>query len=243
MRTLIQVLALYFLLALQSVYAQTPGSLEALVDSNGVLLLDFDLEEYSAGPRTGPAQVYGGLPAGSNPWTSTALLDPTFWPPIEAVLTTDIGGICGPNVALAGGSTGGWLFGPYLPGDPTTALADIRDIIPGAPDGTAAYAVLVGTSIPDGNWARRLHCDGSQDLVESGIQIAFIYPTSTLLPSGAYQIGDFWYITEIGDNFYRVLSPTPLGPVTSTDPASAAPRMPRWRNGEVVKNGILKLLE
>ena len=151
MKTLTKVIALLALLVLQTSHAQTPTSLETLIDQNGVLIFDFDLEEYSLGPRTGPARVYG-LPPGSDPWAATALLDTTFWPPIEAALTTDIGSICGTNVFLAGGSTGGWLFGPYLPSDPATALSDIREVIPSAPDGTTAYLAVVGTAVPDGNW-------------------------------------------------------------------------------------------
>ena len=215
MITLFRMLCISMFLAFVPVHAQSTGTLKSLISSSGVLIYDFSLEEYSLGPRTGPSRVYG-LPASANPWMGGTFLPVTDWPPIPAALRSDWGAICGSNVSLSGGSTGGWLFGPYLPGDPTQALIDIRDVIPGAPAGTQAYAIIVGTSMPDGNWAERHHCGGSQTLVEFGIQVAFIYPTSTRRSSGGYQIGDLWYITDIGENWYRILSGTPLGPVASS---------------------------
>ena len=242
MKTLSQWFVLFVLFSFSSINsAQAQTSLESLINDFGVLIFDLDLEEYSAGPRTGPARVYGGFPPGSNPWLSGALLDPSIWPPLPAALDIDIGGICGTNVFLAGGETAGWMFGPYLPGDPATALADIRDILPGAPAGTVAYVALVGTSLPDGNHARRFPCGGGTTLVEFGIQLAFIYPTSTFISSGRYQIGEFLYITEIGGNFYRILSPQPFR--SSSSSAPVAPKTFEWRGGQLEGNGLVELIE
>lgn len=193
------------------VLAQTP--LKTLIAERGVVLLEFDLEEWGLGGRKGPLRVYS-MPPETNPWAGGNFLDPSEFPPVAAALTTQVDSICGSNVALAGGTSGGWIFGPYLPNDPTRALADIRSYLPSAREGTVAYVVLIGTWMPDGNWAENQLCGGSTDPVEYGLQVAFIYPTSTLLDSGHYHIGELYYASEIGENWYRLYSGTPFGPVT-----------------------------
>ncbi|MBI1906400.1 MAG: hypothetical protein HYS20_09235 [Rhodocyclales bacterium] len=245
MITLLRMLCLSMFLAFMPAHAQSTGTLKSLISSSGVLIYDFSFEEYSLGPRTGPARVYG-LPASANPWMGGTFLPVSDWPPLPAALRGDWGAICGTNVSLSGGSTGGWLFGPYLPGDQTQALIEIREIIPGAPTGTQAYVVVVGTSMADGNWAERHHCGGSQTLVDFGIQVAFIYPTSTPRSSGGYQIGDFWYITEIGENWYRILSAKPLGPVASStngSPESSVANRTVTRHSDGSGNGLLDTIK
>jgi len=203
--------------------AQAP--LKTLIAERGVLALEFQLQEWGIGSRTGPLKVFA-LPPETNPWIGGTFLDPAEFPPLGAALRIDVGSICGQNVFIAGGSTGGWLFGPYLPGDPARALAEIRAMLPNAPAGTAAFVVVVGALMPDGNWAENHLCGGTINPVEFGIQIAFIYPTSTRLASGNYHIGDFYYFSEIGENWYRLLSSTPVGPVTgSAAPAEGAGRL------------------
>lgn len=207
---------------LWSLHASAQVPLKTLIADSGVLVFDWALEEWSIGPRRGPLRVYA-LPPSANPWMGGTFLDPAEFPPVAAALRIDVGSICGQNVAIAGGSTGGWLFGPYLPADPARALADIRDMLPNAPAGTAAFIVVVGAVMPDGNWAENHPCGGGVNAVEFGIQIAFIYPTSTRVASGQYHIGDFYYVTEIGENWYRLYSGTPLGPVTGGQSVGPGP--------------------
>lgn len=246
MKTLYKILLLCVLFVTLPALAQT--SLKTLISTNGVLVYDLTLEEYSLGPRTGPARVYA-LPPSANPWMGGTFLDAVDFPPLAAALRIDVGSICGSNVALAGGSTGGWLFGPYKPTKPSEAIADIRDYIPGAPNGTQVFVVVVGTVLPDGNWAERHPCGGGMNLVEFGVQLAFIYPTSTRLNSGKYQVGDFYYVTEIGENWYRILGNAPFGSSGSSATASPEPRLTSRRSmrdrsadGERT-NGLTELLD
>jgi len=205
----------------RKVFAFALGScmlLTSFAMAEDVTVLELRMEENSFIPRDGILRVVQPMNEVS-PFASDPLLGSlsTISNNLKVLATWER--ICGGNISLAGGDLDGWLLGPVVEGtidgfpiDEThNDLRAELDLGPGN-FATMAYAVLVGDifGAPIDGEASRISCSGGVSSVEYGVLYVFLWPDATTFGDKGFNVGDVFYLTEIGLQHYFLFNSSPL---------------------------------